>query len=787
MAYKKIYYDDIWEITSKSSQLCDAWSGNLSDLNNKLLAFQGANKLKGQAADNMKNYMNQVHGMLIPILGSIVQTYAAKARSYYSGYINSVDSGDGSNYGVRYTTIVYGEVNNSNGSIKRELDAIKSMVDQVTRDANSVKYSVSNLVNISAYPKNSNLNTQLNSAINKAKNVHDKTIAFESGRANDFAEIDRLIAQARSIINSQLGKSRIPIISYKNGDIASMCDINSILVDLEATSNIVKAFQESDEYEEAVNLSLNRDAMIQEEEEASREWIQWVAVGVAVVGAVALTVVTAGGASPLVCAAVGAGVGLATAATSSFADNYIKNGDLFEGMDWSEFGKDALIGTVVGGISGYLGAVSQGSAIKQPIDKAMMSFSNSALKEGAEGVLNIGWDFGDAIISGKPGDEIISILQSDTNDMLRDIVVDGATSFVGGYISGKFDVDTSDKGYFQKLGEKTVENAATSVTEGGLNTIWDIGECVLDPNSSKNIESIFKDRAKETVSGFIGATTGSAISEGFTGTKDIKNPIGKVTAQTIKDTTADTVENISKGVTSRTMEYIYGEEKDASKIVGDIWDKDLDDGRNIAKSASKSAGKNISNEVYKDKKIYNDLNKIDRDHDGKVDVVQFGDYAVTKEDYDAAVSVAGKGAYRDKTVQDILGLPKDTDLSSGKQRSVQIDMTEKYSSSRKTTDTVTIDGQYTYKKDFYESAVNAAGKGEYSGKTVQDILGISNDVDVSEDNITHKRYYNSDIGKGKEIELANDDSSNASKYHISSMHHETKVAREEAKKTAENK
>lgn len=779
MSYKKIYYEDIWDITSKGSVKCRDWLNDFSELNEKLSDFIENNNFKGQAAENMKNYLSQVHGILIPVICSILQTYESQAASYYSGYKNSVDSGDGSDSTLRYTTIVHDEVNSDDGSIIKKLNNLLNDVNQVATDANTVKNNISSLVDISAYPRISEITTQITSAINKAKSVNDKAITFEATRANDFVEIDRLIAQAKSIINNQLGQSRIPIIAYQNGAVAAMCDIESIMVDLEATSEIVKAFAESDEYEEALNLAFSRDELIQKWEEESREWIQWVAVGIAVVGAIALTVVTAGGASPLVCVAVGAGVGGITAASSNFADNYVKTGSLTEGMDWSSFGKDVLIGTVVGGVSGYLGTLSQGSAIKQPIDKALFAVSKTVVEEGTEGFLTIGWDVGEAMISGKPGDEILSILQEDTENMLKDVVVEGGKSFVGGYVSGKFDVDTSDKGYFQKLGEKTVESAAENLTGGGLKTVWEIGEAVVDPDSSKDIVSILKENTRETFKDFAGDVAGSAVSEGFSNIKSIKNNVGKIAAQTIKDTASDTVENITRGVTGRGIDYLYGDEKDAGKILGDIWEEDLKDGRSIVESAGKSAGKHIVEESFKDKKLYNDLKKVDRDHDGKIEVVQFKDYAVTKEDYDAAVANAGKGAYKDKTVQDILGLPKDTDIGSGKQRTVSIEMTEKYSPSRKTTDTVSVDGKYTFKQGYYESAVNVAGKGQYKDKTVQEILGVPDDTDIS--NVTHSRVKNTEIGHGKKVELTNDDSTSATKLHISSMKHTTKVAREKAK------
>lgn len=777
MSYRKIYYDEIWEITSKASNKCDEWLEVFASINKSIEAFKDTCQFKGQAADNMKSYMSQIHGLLIPTIGSILQTYSAQARSYYSGYKNSVDSGDGSDYGLRYTTIVCDEVNNK-GSIKKAIESIKETVTQVASDANNVKNNISHLVSIAAYPKTSDITDHLNQALKKAISVHNKAETFESSRANDFAEIDRLISHAFSIINNQLGKSRIPIISYQNGDIGSMCDVKSLLVDLNAASDIVVAFENSADYEEAVNLAVNRDALIQQEEEASREWIQWVAVGIAVVGAIALTVVTAGGASPLVCVAVGAGVGAVTAASGKFADNYVKTGSLTDGMNWKEFGTEVVAGAVVGGISGYFGAVSQGSAIKGPVKTALQISKQNIIQESADGVIK----FGSACILGPPDGKTIWSVASNE---LEDVLASGASGFAGGLVTGKFNVNTGDKSYLQRVGEKTAINTVKTITNEGVKTGWDLGESYITNRDTSEFESILKEHSRKAAGDIVKSTTTSVVSEGFSGTDSIKNTTAKVIANTVKDTAADTAGEIASGVTTRTIDYAYGDETDASKIFGDIWEKDLESGRSIAKTAAESAGGQITDEVYKDKKFYNDLKKIDHDHDGKIDVVQFDDYTVTKEDYDAAVSHAGKGAYKDKTVQDILGLSKDTDLSQGKNRSVSIDMTEKYTYSRKTTDTVTIDGKYTFKKDYYDSAVNAAGKGDYQGKSTQEILGIPKDTDLSDSNIVHKRVPNSDIGKGKKVQLTDDSSTRATKIHISSMKHETKQAREKAKSEVE--
>lgn len=796
MSYTKIYYDDIWEATSKSSAKCNEWLTELQELSESFATFVESESFKGEAATNMKNYLEQVHGILVAIIGSVIQSYSTLAVNYYGGYTRVVDTGDSDKYGLRYTTIVSSEVSET-GSIQRKLNDIISTAEQVAADANSVKNSIADLVTIYSSPNTYNLYEQINAAKAKAQTVHNNAINFEASRANDFNEIDRLIAQALSIINAQTGTTRTPIIAYQSGSIGEMCDINQVLVDLEATSEKVTKITEDGYFEEDATLVLNRDALIQEEEEASREWIQWVAVGIAVVGSVVLIAVTAGGATPLVCAAVGAGVGAVTAASSQFADNYVETGSFVDGMDWKDFGKDVVVGAVGGAVTGYLGAVSQGSAIKQPIEKGMSCLANTVMKEGAEGVAATVWEtgetiyeVGEAVVAGKPGDEIISVLdagleetEEEVGNMFKDMATEGAKSFVGGTVAGSFDVDTSDKGVLQKIGEKAAEGAAGGAAKGVVNTAWGVGEAIVDGDSSTTVTSALKEGFKETVQDVAKETAGAVVSEGiFSGVDDIDNKAGKMVMETVKDTATDTAENIVEGVTGRTMDYVYGDEKDAGKILGDIWEEDLDSGRSIAKAAGESAGEHIADEVFKDDKHYNELNKIDKDGDGKIEVVQFDDYAVTKQDYDAAVENAGKGAYKDKTVQDILGLPKDTDLSTGKQRTVSIDMTEKYSSDRKTTDTVTVGGKYTFSKSYYESSLNAAGSDEYGGKTAQEILGIPNDVDLSEDNITRKRVDNDKIGQGKEVELHNDYGTNATKIHISSMKRETRLEREEAKK-----
>lgn len=699
MAYKKVYYDEIWNVTSNGVKLSNDWCNKLDTISKKQKVFTDSTFIKGRAADSSKQYFKDIHGTLVTLLQAICQTYMAKSSEYYIGYKNQVDSGDGSDFGLRYTTIVYNEVN-KNGKVPQNIKKLQNQAVTVSNDALRVKREIADLVQISS-PQLDNLINQLNRASKKATEVSDKVENYESGRSSDFINIDNLIGHAKNIINHQLSANRYSVITYVSGSIGSVTDFQDMSDNFDACAKTIDEFQNSDYYDEAMALSFNRDAMLSEEEKANREWAKWIAVGVAVVGSIVVIVVTAGTTTPLVCAGVGAAVGLTTAATNAFVDNYIETGSVVDGMDWSQFGKDCLIGAVTGAISGYIGSASSGSVIKQPIDKALYSLAGTVVENGAEGLINVTWDFGEAIIQGKPGSEIISILEEDTNEMLKNILVEGATDFVGDFVGAEFDVDSSNKKFFKKLGEETVENAAEAVAGNLFESVWDVGEALLDPNSIEGFTSILKAEAVDFAGSTLNDFVSSEIESVFTVAKDNfddsrknkdSNPILDVLSNVIVDTVGSTTGNVAGALSNQGIDILF-DRKDSIDIK-QIWEEDLDSGRTILTTAGSSLGKHGAEEIFKDEKFYINLEKKDKDGDGAVDVVIFDKYMVLKEDYDAAVEVAGKGAYKDMTVQDILGLPKNTSVSAKKVKieSVSIDELKKSDyNARKTTNVTRID------------------------------------------------------------------------------------------------
>lgn len=783
MGYK-VDFDEVNDVHKSVQQQCNSWLGTLESLQAKFEELVYSSNMIGTTATNIKNYIENIHMLLVGLLSQVISLHYQNCLLYKDDYQTNIDTD--LHFVIHESELTDYKVRIENTNAKAlEIDSSISYVLKQIKDIFYVSYSNA-----------SNVSNKHIAVSDYLVDLNEKIIALEKKHSeNDFVNSGEMLRAILRLVDDMLLQNR----DYKKDFSVEKIASSSLYKDLQNAYIVVSAEMEAKQplLEEAIN---NQEEYLKklEQEKEDREWIKWVAVGVAVVGSVVVTVVTVGGAAPLTVAACGAVVGTVTSASNKFAENYIENGDLVEGMDWKDFGKDVLVGAVGGFVGGYVSASTFGSAIKQPIKSGLIEMGNTVVTEAAEGAAGMAWEtgetiyeVGEALVAGKTSDEIGSVLSDGLDEMgeevvdtFKDVTVEGAKSFVGGTISGKFDIDTSEKGVLKKIGEKAAEGAAEGVTGGVVSTVWGVGEALVDNDSSTTIESALKAGAKETVQGVAKETVGAVVSEGvFSGVDNIDNKTGKIVMETVKDTTTDTVENVVEGVTGRTMDFVYGDEKDAGKILGDIWEEDLDSGRKIVQSAGESAGEHISNEVYKEDKHYNDLNKIDKDGDGKIEVVQFEDYAVTKQDYDVAVENAGKGAFKDKTVQDILGLPKDTDLDMRKERTVSIDMTEKYSPSRKTTDTVTIDGKYTFSKDYYESALNVAGTDEYGGKTVQEILEIPSDTDLSDNNITYQnRVDNDKIGAGKEVELHRNSGTNATKIHISSMKRETKIQREKNNK-----
>lgn len=652
MSYKKIYYDEIWELTTAGQKLCESWSEELGTLTERINTLTSTASYKGQAANSTKNYFQEVHSLTLSSICQLINLYLSQASKYYGRYQSEVDSGD------RHTTIVAKEVENG-GTVYKRIDEDLNLIYTITDEINSIRRNISHLAYINSTPKQDDLINGLKAALKYATDVNNKAISYENARKGDFKQIDEIISQVNQIICSQLSSNRIPIIKYQSGQIAGMCNIKKLVTALEESDQIIDDFINSDDYESIMTQVVNRDALIAEEDKKNREWAKWLAVGVAIVGGIVLTVVTAGAFGVGACVLVGAAVGGITAATSKLADEYYEHGNL-EDMDWGDFWTEVAAGTVVGGIAGGFGAVSQGSAVKGPIEAGLNATKQKLVEETADCFVRTGC----AVVLGPPdGETVYSVFSKEA----KDIAYKGAGAFVGGAVAGHYDIDKSDKSYLTKLKEKTVENVAQYTTEGAVKVTWDVVDYGAVRGDMETCKSVIYEDLKETAGDLVGAEAGALASENTIKDHLKHSPDAKgweKTMETVRDkaldtatdTVSDTMKDVAKGTYERSVDYVAGK-GDAKDIFGKIIEDDLDNGRSIAKSAGENITKNVSKEAVERRQ----LDRADGKTDGKVDSVKVGGKTYTKQDYDAIKKNAGKGVYKNETAEDMLGINNNVD------------------------------------------------------------------------------------------------------------------------------
>lgn len=657
MGYKVDYgVLDSWG-ASISGQASD-WLEKLTEIRNKLQILHQSSYMAGQTADNLKNYIELVHMTLLGQLVSLVYLHNASAQAYLCDYQKNVDT----NLHVRI--------------VEEELDDIHEKIENTeytaVRIGENLAYTMSGIKDIFTLSYNdvSEVETAHRVARNYVNNLHEQIKTLEKTHTEgDFVESEQLYQAIKNLIVEMQGKTR----DFRSQYTPETTLASSAWGDLyNASVAVQETVQEKEEiFNEAFENQKERFAEYKAEEEAKedRQWAKWVALGIAVVGSVALIVVTAGGASPGVCALWGAGVGLATTASSGLADEYVEHGN-FDNMDWSEFGKDCIISTATGAIGGYAGGMAPGSAIQQPLKAGAKAATVSVASNLAEGVVDTTWDVGEAWINCQPGDEIKSIFWENVGEMGKETISEGLGDFAGGMVAQKFKVDGVKKNFGQQFLADTAENAAEALVKNGAESIWDVGTALVKNDESVEFSSVLKEEAADFLGGagkdFVSEEIEDVVSGGIKAGQDRNIPIkndkskegfvdtAEVIQNSIGDTVGKTAGSVAGGVVEQGVEVAFGERD--SIDMKEIYEEELDGGRKIVKNAADSIAKNTAEKANEDKEFYNRMTK-KADDNGNVQVMEFDKYKVLKEDVEAAKAVENKGAYKGKSVNDILGLP----------------------------------------------------------------------------------------------------------------------------------
>lgn len=508
MGYK-VYYDEMWEIIDNIKKLKDDWSDDFEAIRKSVEDLKSSSYIKGAGSDNIKLYMNEIHSNLIDRIEILLSLLYGSVEIYRGGYQADIDGGDGSDYGIRYTTMVEDELEYG-GEVSRNIDNLIGLNSSIKWEVNSVRNSISDLVWLGEPTYADLIEGSLNLAKNIASNLNDSILVYEGSQTDSLNSVQTAIEELRNIINYQLGVSRVPMASYAQNSWASMCNYERLQTATESIVNTLNSTDFQDAYDKSIASTFDRQALIDKEErEKKAKAIKWAVTGLCVVASVAATVLTAGAAAPLVLGVVGAATAAVSTGTDILLDEYVEKGNLKE-VNWVEFGAKVTISAAVGFATGYASGAIGGSssAINKTIGKKIGTNLISGYAEsGIEFVGDTLYDVGEKVITGKT-DEIGESILENLDELGEKVVVDT----IGGVIGTAADelVDIGGKKIFKnvkdglkkdigKAAYKTIGESMIGTVDNGLSAI------VKEARDSKinNEDFSFEDVGKSVKEDFI--------------------------------------------------------------------------------------------------------------------------------------------------------------------------------------------------------------------------------------------------------------------------------------------
>lgn len=643
--------DELYSIEQAVSSKCSECSSALEKANSSVDALLKADSLQGDLANSIKTYLKEVHSNILLSIAAALTNLKTRCYLYQDEYRAQIDNG------------LHAYISED------ELKDVKQYFYNIGVDVSDVELAlardvqpVSDLIYLSVRSPTALLNA-LEGVRERCTTLDKHITQLESSHAaHDFSDIDDVITNIQRLIDSQMGDKRVKVRDYQAGMVAAMTDV----VALEKSLQSIQNYQDS--VEDELQEAFEREQQMLQDLRDERQWAKWVATGICVIGSVTLLVVSAGAATPLVCAGVGAAVGLTSAAANGFADNYVANGSFIEGMNWAEFGKDCLIGTVTGAISGAGLKIAHGSSVVKPLERAMMNTATGIVENGSKGIVNFAFDVGAAVVAdGATFDTVLTAASDSTENMMKDVLVGMASDAAGGFVGGMFDTQAGDKAFLQTIREETIESLAEKEAQIGSAVTFDVFTGFTSGDDGLEILSTIDFDMKEGAQAFVEDEFSSALSSGFDTAIDNKFKGAKTPDEKMWSSTLKGVNKTVTGTAGTFMGGATGQLFDDGKIdVEELWNEDLGGGAEIAKNFTEGLVGSAIEENFSDQKFQNELGVHDYDHDGKVEVVtfkNFSGYSVLKEDYDAAVESAGGVGYRGRRAQDILGVPRNVSFS----------------------------------------------------------------------------------------------------------------------------
>ena len=433
-------YNDLDLLYSDLYRNVSAWNDSLSALSGNVNGLVSSANMSGNGADCVKLYFDSLHNTMIPAISRLITAHINNCLLYIRNYQSGIDTS-------LHAVIDEDELE----GINRGLGVQLQFAEETNANVQSTLGSVSDLVSVSCpgfdaivdqHAETKNLIETLLTDIKALEDRHEQS---------DFIDTSQLIAALRVLITEHLGDAR----SYKeNFSVEAFAQSASFLalaqayvaVNAQIEANQA-AVSQAIEAENSRIEALNAEAE-QRQKEANTEKLL---VGICVIGAVGLIILTGGAATPFAVGAVSAASGALIAANNAAADEYVEHGWDTGKWDMGSIGTSAVLGGVSGFITGYVGA-GVGKAISDGLSSAgstLLNSSSMAVRIGSNAVIG------------------------STSQMISGVASRGATSFVMTMLTSEGDVSTSLDAAreFATSGQQILLDAVTGGFFGGMKGI----------------------------------------------------------------------------------------------------------------------------------------------------------------------------------------------------------------------------------------------------------------------------------------------------------------------------
>lgn len=483
MGYRKVYYNEMWEIIDNIAALTHEWIEDKDAISASVENLKNSSYIKGDGADNIIAYMEDIHGLVLQLINDLFFDLLERTETYRGKYQSEVDGGQ-SDYNKIYTTMVRDELEHG-GEVSRNIDSMLNLNSEIKWEVNRARSMVQDLVWLDYPSYTDSIEEALNYAKEIATNLNDKIESYEQGQAEIFDDFDTLLNEIRSIICYQLSVTRVPMASYVKNQWQTMCDAHKLSVAATSIENDIADLE--DDYKESLKNTFNREELLKQEREDEVKWIRWVATGVCIVASVAVTIACPA-AGPIMLGVVGAATKTVSGITNELCDQYVETG--FEnGVDWSELGKVAVVSAGTGFVGGYLGGVIGGGSTAQTfIKKAGQEVGKNLIESGVESGISTAWDIGEGLINGEVDDihDVVDIVSDELKDLGENAVGDVITGIVGTAFDDviewgddKIFKDIKD-GIGKDIGKATYSTVTDVVGDAFKNVPADIGKEVYN-------------------------------------------------------------------------------------------------------------------------------------------------------------------------------------------------------------------------------------------------------------------------------------------------------------------